>query len=878
MKKSDLQRLIKLEDRIKVIATDMGLEYVDVEFDVCSPQKMLEIMSYRLPTNISSWKYGRDYEKARTIYESIDAGLPYEVVIHSDPARAYLMNNNTLSIQCLVIAHVYGHVNFFTENKYFRNSRSDIMGFMAEATKRFNSYEKRYGIEEVERIVDAGHAIQLHSSPFHTETEEEKRERVYKQSKKILHRKESDSEYGDFSSSKTTITESDVELMNQRLWRKLKTTTPVEPTEDLLRYIIDNSSALEDWQKDILETLRIEGQYFWPIMKTKHMNEGWACVVGDSLVHTENGFVPIVQAEEFCDKVVGINNNLTEIGERFITKNTDTIKIQTNTGLELEGAEYHRVLKKSGDDKEDIFLKDISIGDEVYMSVGCDIWPGDKVSINIDSCLQRQMFSKSQYVNIPTIIDEDIAYFMGSIIAEGHIFNRGISFTNQNTKYLKKIQDIVKNVFDKDVMIKDKSDNKGTKTIFIYSTTILDFMEQSGMKSVKSDEKEVPWSILQSPKNIVSQFIAGLFDGDGCVYHNGKNARNLIFTSKSEKLIRQLSIILLNYGIIGSFRLSKKEGYDDCYQLVISKGKCLEIFNDNIPICDEKKISLLNECIESIKWCMPVNDTCKVISITKGSSVCYDWNIPDGNYYVAQGIINHNTMVHEKIMTQLFQEELLDSQEHAQFNYSNSLVKAKQRMGLNPYLVGSAMWRDIEDRWNKGRHGREWNDCTDHHEKEAWNINEGKGWEKCLEVMKSYTDWFFMQDFLTVDLIDELDLYLYQPFETPISIEYIRTDHTADQVRQIIINSFAHSGIPKVEVVDGNMRNAGMLHLKHSWGGSNLDKKYALNTIAHIRTLWGRLVLLETMIDEKKIVYLARNEDDGMTPEEMERIAKNIVK
>ena len=512
MKKSDLQRLIKLEDRIKEIVTDMGLKYVDVEFDVCSAQKMLEIMSYRLPTNISSWKFGRDYEKARTIYENIDPGLPYEVVIHSDPARAYLMNNNTLAVQCLVVAHVYGHVNFFTENKYFTNSRYDMMGFMAEATKRFNQYEKRYGIEEVERIVDAGHAIQLHSSSFETETEEEKRERIFEQAKKEIHKKEDRSEYGDLSDSNTLRYRGDVDLINQRLWRELKNRTPVEPTEDLLRYIIDNSSILEDWQKDILETLRVEGQYFWPIIKTKTMNEGWA------------------------------------------------------------------------------------------------------------------------------------------------------------------------------------------------------------------------------------------------------------------------------------------------------------------------------------------------------------------------------TLIHEKVMYQLFKEGLLDSQEHAQFNYSNSLVKAKNRMGMNPYLIGSTMWRDIESRWDKGQYGREWKDCDDVVEKENWDThNEGDGWEKCKSIMKSYTDWFFVQDYLSVEVIDDIDLYLYQPVQMHNRVDYIRTAHTADEVRQIIINSFAHSGIPKIEVIDGNMRNSGYLRLNHNWGGSNLEKKYTLETLAHIRSLWGRLIALETRINDKKIIYVAKDEDEGMSKKDMEGIWKDFT-
>jgi len=148
MNKNELQRLLKIEDRIYQIAEEEGLEFCDIEFDIIPDQKMLEIMAYRIPGNISNWKYGRDYERLRTIHEKVRAGLPLEVVINSDPSRAYLMKDNTLAIQALVMAHVVGHVAFFTMNKYFMNTNKDIIPYMSAATKRFNKYERMYGINE----------------------------------------------------------------------------------------------------------------------------------------------------------------------------------------------------------------------------------------------------------------------------------------------------------------------------------------------------------------------------------------------------------------------------------------------------------------------------------------------------------------------------------------------------------------------------------------------------------------------------------------------------------------------------------------------------------------------------------------------------------
>ncbi len=873
MEKSDLRRLIKIEDRIKELCEEYGLKCLPVEFDIVPPEKMIEIMAYHNPTNISNWKYGRDYERLKTIFDTVDPNLPYEMVINDDPARAFLMRSNTLAVQALVIAHVYAHVNFFTENKWFQRSRRDIIEMMAEAAKRFNEYERIYGIDEVEQVVDAGHALQWHSSPFELETEMEKKKRVFEQLKKQY--APVYSEFGDLVETKdrAKMIVTDTELYNNRLWRKILNTTPIEPTEDILRFIIDNSRILEDWQKDILEILRIEGQYYWPNIKTKYMNEGWACIVGNSLVHTEKGFVEIEKAEEYCEKVVGINNKLTDIKERYITKNVPTIKIKTNTGLCLEGAEYHRLQVMEKDIIVDKHLNQLSIGDQVVMSVGADIWPEDKVKIEVDTCYSHLKFSRSKNITIPTEVNEDLAYLMGMYISEGSYVGRGLCITNTNIVLMNRLSTIIKNLFGLDVEPKERNTDVGKYDIFVYSTAIVDMFEQLGIPMVsKSGDKDIPWSILQSPKSVVSSFIAGLFDGDGCVYYNGKSMRSCIFTSKSYKLINHLSIVLLNYGIVGSYSENKKKGYASCHQLRVGGAKSLSLFYDNIPFYDEKR-RMLKSSLDTVKWSFAPPAVCTIIEISKGEAVNYDWHIPEGNHYVAQGFVNHNTYWHENILARLFSEGLLTAEEHGQYNISNALVKARARMSMNPYLIGSEMWKEIEDRWNKGRFGTEYDNCTDFQEKENWDTKAMKGREKIFEVMRSYTDWFFMQDFLTPDMIDKLDLYIYKIVETVASVDYIRTEHTAEQIRELIIASFANSGIPKIEIVEGNLMGDGTMVLEHRFNGLPLDKKYTEETLKHIYRVWGCPVILKTAVADnkgniKEIVYKEYGSDKLNSEEE----------
>lgn len=488
----DLQRLIKIEDRMYQIAReDLGLEFCDIQFDIVPKEKMFEIQAYHLPGQISNWKFGRDFERTRTIYERAGGGLPYETVINTDPSRAYLMKDNAFAVQALIIAHVIGHVAFFTMNQFYKESDKDIVGKLSTAYKRFINYERKYGIDTVEPTVDAGHAIMWHSSPFESnETEEEKRERLFEQKKKIAFDR-TETEFSDMF-RKPDREKVDRDLYNHKLWMSLKNKTPVEPTEDLLRYIIDNSRHLSGWQKDILEILRYQGRYYYPMMKTKYMNEGFAT------------------------------------------------------------------------------------------------------------------------------------------------------------------------------------------------------------------------------------------------------------------------------------------------------------------------------------WC------------------------------------------HEVMCRKLFNDGTLTSEEHAEYNYVNAGVKAMNPLSMNPYLIGSAIFYDIEDRWNKGKFGEEWDECEDHVKKEKWDTGAGLGLKKILQTVRTHTDWMFMNNFLTSDLVKDLKMYVHLKQRNEYRERVIITDKKADEIRRMVVKSFSHSGIPKVYISNGNYKDNGSLLIDHEHVGIDLDMDYANETIKHIAHLWGNDVYLKTVKDGLPKEYVCR--------------------
>src|ERR671918_1718770 len=151
--------------RILVFVEKFGLDPYPQEFEVCNNEDMLSYMVYSgMPSHYPHWSYGKSFEKLKTLYEYGVSGLPYEMVINSNPSFAYLMHDNSLALQVLTIAHVYGHNDFFKNNFTFRTIRAEftIETFKAHAN-RVRQYveDPSIGLEKVERILDAAHALSL---------------------------------------------------------------------------------------------------------------------------------------------------------------------------------------------------------------------------------------------------------------------------------------------------------------------------------------------------------------------------------------------------------------------------------------------------------------------------------------------------------------------------------------------------------------------------------------------------------------------------------------------------------------------------------------------------------------------------------------------
>lgn len=273
MKPSEINRLRNLEKVIRRIVEEEGLATTDIIFEIASSQMILEGMAYMFPVNFHHWTFGRDYEKYRTIYEYTGRGIPYEQVWNFDPPKAFLLETNPFAINAMVMAHVFGHVDFFLKN--VNTSRAHDLTDVAEeartAAARFYEYEKRYGEVEVEKVIDAGMSIMWHQHPdpfFEEESEDIVRERLIAFERAKLE----GALRGEVRPEKIKSLREEA----QKRIDKILSATPPEPVYDILRYIIKHSPVLKRWMRDVLEVIRRQARVLAPNIRTKMLNEGWA--------------------------------------------------------------------------------------------------------------------------------------------------------------------------------------------------------------------------------------------------------------------------------------------------------------------------------------------------------------------------------------------------------------------------------------------------------------------------------------------------------------------------------------------------------------------------------------------------------------------------
>jgi stage V sporulation protein R len=203
---------------------------------------------------------------------------------------------------------------------------------------------------------------------------------------------------------------------------------------------------------------------------------------------------------------------------------------------------------------------------------------------------------------------------------------------------------------------------------------------------------------------------------------------------------------------------------------------------------------------------------------------------------------------HSKIMT----EKILDASEIIDYADRNAGVMATAPGQLNPYKLGVELYRHIEERWNKGQFGREWEDCDNLEHKRSWDMQLGLGREKIFQVRALYNDVTFIDEFLTPEFVIQNKLYTFGFSGKSGNFEIESREF--QQVKQKLLFQLTNFGNPIIRVVDANYANRGELLLEHEHQGIDLQKDYALAALEALVRIWKRPVAVATVVDKKPVM------------------------
>lgn len=260
----NLNDLKEWNEKIEKKAIELGLDFYPQEYEIIGFNEMIGYEAYvGMPSRYPHWSFGKAYEKTKTLYSLNLTGLPYEMVINSDPCLAYLMRENTLLLQILTMAHVYGHNDFFKNNRLFKegtNAETTLEMFKLDGEKIRNYINSpSIGYEKVEKILDSAHAIRYNIGRVvgrKEETDEEIKRSMMRDYEKAIENK-------DFLDPEVVIEPPNFDKV------------PLKPYDDVVGFIIEHGN-LKEWQRDIVKIVKRETEYFMPQIETKTMNEGWA--------------------------------------------------------------------------------------------------------------------------------------------------------------------------------------------------------------------------------------------------------------------------------------------------------------------------------------------------------------------------------------------------------------------------------------------------------------------------------------------------------------------------------------------------------------------------------------------------------------------------
>lgn len=301
--------LLALKNEIEGYAIEAGLDFFPQVFEVCD-YDTINILAAQggFPTRYPHWKFGMDYDQLSKGYAY---GLQkiYEMVINTDPCYAYLLQVNNWVDQKIVMAHVYGHNDFFKNNAWFGTTNRKMMDVMANHGTKIRRYMERYGYDTVETFIDKVLSLEnLLDINELFETSALKRKRIEQSAQQKVESEDDGYLIDDRSQALKSFMRSKARTDKKEDTSKKEEDTitaerPQHRSRDVLGYLIQHA-PIEEWQADIIGILREEAYYFLPQRLTKIMNEGWASYWHSSIMTTRA--LDASEIVEFADKHAGV--------------------------------------------------------------------------------------------------------------------------------------------------------------------------------------------------------------------------------------------------------------------------------------------------------------------------------------------------------------------------------------------------------------------------------------------------------------------------------------------------------------------------------------------------------------------------------------------
>ena len=867
-------------EKIEQYAKDYGLDFFPISFEMLDYSTLYEVAAMGgFPIRYPHWRFGMEYDRLAKGY---DYGLSviYEMVINTDPSYAYLLEGNEMVTQKMVMAHVTGHVDFFKHNMWFSHTNRKMLDEMGNHATRIQRLINKHGYDKIEEFIDICLSLENlidYHAPYIKRPESQTPQ-------PIVGENESPSVEGlkvdrDYMRRYINPPEFLEQQRQKQVVEQNKARNfPENPQKDILLFLLDYA-PLERWQRTILEIIRDEAYYFAPQGMTKVINEGWACLTKGSLLYTQQGLLPIDEVvKQRLAVQVSDGEETRQIYDWAKFSQRDTMWLRTRRGLELEGSTNHRVMLADGQWKR---LDELQIGDEVKISGGQNVWAqeyvtlaawqpkqrltlndvADMAQVNLSTVIRYRQGRRGpnsetlaplvamyeadlatlgqiqpcrrQAILFPLQIDEDVAAFLGYLVGDGHIstVKRVIGLTTGDEAQADRFINLVEILFGLTAM---KRWDEGRWRVNFSSQEVSDWLQHLGMKTGPSARfKEVPQVILRSPKTVVAAFLRAYYDCDG---YAGK--QGVILSTSSESLAQTIPLLLLNFGIL--FR--KRQQQDGCWHVQVM-GQSAQQFWQEIGFGLERKQDALRQYITEHSWFKTETWTDEIIALEPRQAEVYDMSVETTHRYAAQGFINHNSYWHSRIMT----EKAMEDSEIISFADHHAGVVATSAGQLNPYKMGLELLRDIEDRWNKGKFGKEYDECDDLREKRMWDKQLGLGRQKIFEVRKLYNDVTFIDEFLTPEFVIEQNMFSFRYNANNNLYEIVSREFKA--VKEKLLFQLTNFGQPFIYVENGNYKNRGELYLRHRHEGVDLKLNYAYDTLQNLYRIWTRPVHLETAVN-----------------------------